>query len=133
MKRLVFDFDAGRLAESSHPITCGVPEDVRLTTRYREDDFVQSLMGSIHETGHARYEQNLPREWLGQPVGVARSYGIHESQSLLFEMQLARSAAFVNLLAPMLTKRLGDAQAFTAANLLRLRRRVKPGFIRTQA
>ena len=133
MKLLGFDFAAGRLDESMHPFTGGIPEDVRITTRYREDEFDQSLMGSIHETGHARYEQNLPREWLGQPIGVARSYGIHESQSLSFEMQLARSAAFVNLLAPMLTKSLGDGQAFTAANLLRLLTRVKPGFIRTQA
>jgi len=133
MKLLGFDFAAGRLDESMHPFTGGIPEDVRITTRYREDEFDQSLMGSIHETGHARYEQNLPREWLGQPIGVARSYGIHESQSLSFEMQLARSAAFVNLLAPMLTRSLGDGQAFTAANLLRLLTRVKPGFIRTQA
>jgi carboxypeptidase Taq len=133
MKLLGFDFAAGRLDESMHPFTGGIPEDVRITTRYREDEFDQSLMGSIHETGHARYEQNLPREWLGQPIGVARSYGIHESQSLSFEMQLARSAAFVNLLAPMLTKSLGDAQAFTPANLLRLLTSVKPGFIRTQA
>ena len=64
MQRLGFDFDGGRLDESAHPFTGGVPEDVRLTTRYREDDFVQSLMGTIHETGHARFEQNLPREWL---------------------------------------------------------------------
>lgn len=61
MKKLGFDFDAGRLDESAHPFSGGVPEDVRLTTRYREDDFVQSLMGTIHETGHARFEQNLPR------------------------------------------------------------------------
>ena len=102
MKLLGFDFEAGRLDESVHPFSGGVPEDVRLTTRYREDDFAQSLMGTIHETGHARFEQNLPRAWLGQPIGVARSYGIHESQSLSFEMQLARSRGFVGLLAPML-------------------------------
>jgi carboxypeptidase Taq len=102
MKLLGFDFDGGRLDESTHPFSGGVPEDVRLTTRYREDDFLQSLLGTIHETGHARYEQNLPRAWLGQPVGVARSYGIHESQSLSFEMQLARGRGFVGLLAPML-------------------------------
>ena len=71
MKLLGFDFDAGRLDESAHPFSGGVPEDTRLTTRYREDDFLQSLMGTIHETGHARYEQNLPREWLGQPIAQA--------------------------------------------------------------
>jgi len=110
-----------------------VPEDVRLTTRYREDDFEQSLMGSIHETGHARFEQNLPREWLGQPIGVARSYGIHESQSLAFEMQLARSRGFVGVLAPMLSAHFGDQPAFGADNLYRLWTRVRPGLIRVEA
>jgi carboxypeptidase Taq len=71
MAMLGFDFTAGRLDESAHPFSGGVPEDVRLTTRYSDDDFARSLLGTIHETGHARYEQNLPRDWLGQPVGTA--------------------------------------------------------------
>ncbi len=133
MKLLGFDFEAGRLDESTHPFSGGVPEDVRLTTRYREDDFAQSLMGTIHETGHARFEQNLPREWLGQPIGTARSYGIHESQSLSFEMQLARSRGFVGLLAPMLAAHFGGQPAFAADNLYRLFTRVTPGFIRVEA
>ncbi|MEO7726727.1 MAG: carboxypeptidase M32 [Burkholderiales bacterium] len=133
MQRLGFDFAGGRLDESTHPFSGGVPEDVRLTTRYREDDFAQSLMGTIHETGHARFEQNLPREWLEQPLGVARSYGIHESQSLSFEMQLARSRGFVGLLAPMLTAHFGAQDAFDADNLFRLLTRSKPGFIRVDA
>ncbi|XLM21605.1 carboxypeptidase M32, partial [Chromobacterium piscinae] len=95
MQLLGFDFDAGRLDVSNHPFCGGVPEDVRITTRYREDDFVQSLMGIIHETGHARYEQGLPRDLVEQPVGRARSMGIHESQSLSFEMQLGRSRGFL--------------------------------------
>ena len=106
---LGFDFEAGRLDVSTHPFSGGVPEDVRLTTRYREDDFQQSLMGTIHETGHGRYEQNRPREWLGQPVSEARSMAIHESQSLSFEMQLGRSRGFVGLLAPLLAEELGAA------------------------
>ena len=93
MRLLGFDFEAGRLDESTHPFCGGVPEDVRMTTRYREDDFLQSLMGTIHETGHGRYEQNLPRDLLGQPVARARSMAIHESQSLSFEMQLGRHPA----------------------------------------
>ena len=133
MQRLGFDFEAGRLDVSTHPFSGGVPEDVRLTTRYREDDFAQSLMGSIHETGHARFEQNLPREWLGQPLGVARSYGIHESQSLSFEMQLARSRGFTGLLAPMLAEQFGAQPAFSADNLFMLLTRVKRGFIRVDA
>jgi carboxypeptidase Taq len=133
MKLLGFDFEAGRLDESVHPFSGGVPEDARLTTRYREDDFMQSLMGTIHETGHARFEQNLPRAWLGQPLGLARSYGIHESQSLSFEMQLARSRSFVGLLAPMLSAQFGGQPAFEADNLHRLLTRVTPGLIRVNA
>lgn len=133
MARLGFDFDAGRLDESAHPFSGGVPEDVRLTTRYREDDFLPSLMGIIHETGHALFEQNLPREWLGQPIGLARSYGIHESQSLSCEMQLARSRPFAGLLAPLLNEFFGPQPAFEADNLYLLLTRVRPGLIRVDA
>ena len=133
MKLLGFDFEGGRLDESVHPFSGGVPEDTRLTTRYREDDLMQSLMGTIHETGHARYEQNLPRALLGQPVAEARSMAIHESQSLAFEMQLGRSGAFATLLAPLLCARFGDQPAFEPANLHRLMTRVKPGLIRVDA
>ena len=133
MTLLGFDFSAGRLDESTHPFSGGVPEDVRLTTRYSDSDFARSLLGTIHETGHARYEQNLPRAWLGQPVGTARSYGLHESQSLSFEMQLARSRAFVGLLAPLLKKHFGSQPAFDPDNLYRLWTRVKPGYIRVDA
>ena len=133
MRLLEFDFDAGRLDESSHPFSGGVPEDVRLTTRYREDNFVQSLMGTIHETGHARYEQGLPREWLGQPVAQARSMGLHESQSLSFEMQLALTPGFIGLLAPLLTQHFGAQPAFEPEALQRLLTHVEPGLIRVDA
>jgi carboxypeptidase Taq len=130
---LGFDFDAGRLDVSTHPFSGGVPEDVRLTTRYRDDDFQQSLMGTIHETGHGRYEQNRPRALLGQPVSEARSMAIHESQSLSFEMQLGRSRGFAGLLAPLLAEELGAQAAFERGNLYRLLTRVKPGLIRVDA
>ena len=133
MALLGFDFEGGRLDESAHPFSGGVPEDTRLTTRYREDDLMQSLMGTIHETGHARYEQNLPRTWLGQPIANARSMAIHESQSLSFEMQLGRSRAFAGLLVPRLRTHFGTQAAFEPDNLHLLMTRVKPGFIRVDA
>ncbi len=133
MKLLQFDFAGGRLDVSTHPFSGGVPEDVRLTTRYSEDDFENSLMGTIHETGHGRYEQHRPRGWLGQPVSEARSMAIHESQSLAFEMQLGRSPAFLQLLAPLLREYLGDQPAFETDNLVKLYTRVKPGLIRVDA
>ena len=133
MGLLGFDFEGGRLDISTHPFCGGVPEDVRITTRYNEATFAPSLMGIIHETGHARYEQRLPRDTLHLPVGRARSMGIHESQSLSFEMQLARSPAFFELIAPLVRKHLGDQEAFTPANLARMATRVQRGFIRVDA
>jgi carboxypeptidase Taq len=133
MALLGFDFDAGRLDVSAHPFSGGVPEDVRLTTRYREDEFLVSLMGTIHETGHGRYEQNLPRDWLGQPMAEARSMAVHESQSLSFEMQLGAHPGFVGLVAPLVREHLGDQPAFAPANLARLLTRVRRGLIRVDA
>jgi len=133
MQRLGFDFSGGRLDVSTHPFAGGVPEDVRLTTRYEPDEFITSLLGAIHETGHGRYEQNRPRDWLGQPVSQARSMAIHESQSLSFEMQLGRHPGFVAQLAPMIRQAFGDQPAFAADNLLKLVTRVKPGLIRVDA
>lgn len=130
---LGFDFEGGRLDVSTHPFCGGVAEDVRITTRYTEEDFVRSLMGIIHETGHARYEQNLPRDIVHLPAGRARSMGIHESQSLSFEMQLGRSPAFVQLIAPLVRKHLGAQEAFAPDNLAKLLTRVQPGFIRVDS
>jgi carboxypeptidase Taq len=133
MRVLGFDFAAGRLDVSTHPFCGGVPEDVRMTTRFREDDFLGSLMGTVHETGHGRYEQNLPRELLGQPVAEARSMALHESQSLSFEMQLGSHPGFVAQLAPLVTAAFGPQPAFEPHNLQRLMTRVKRGLIRVDA
>ncbi|MDA3131211.1 carboxypeptidase M32 [Atlantibacter subterraneus] len=133
MKLLGFDFDGGRLDVSAHPFCGGVPEDVRITTRYNENELFSALFGVIHETGHARYEQNLPREWLGQPVALARSTALHESQSLFFEMQLGRSEAFLTRLLPHITARFGNQPAFERDNYIAWNQRVKPGYIRVDA
>ncbi len=133
LERLGFDLSAGRLDESAHPFTGGVPEDVRLTCRYREDDFLPAVRTVLHEAGHARYNQGLPRAWLGRPVGRPRSFGIHESQSLYFEMQLGRSRAFLELLPPLLRAHLGQSVGFDADNLVALFTRVAPGQIRVEA
>ena len=80
MQRIGFDFAHGRLDESAHPFSGGIPGDVRITTRYDEADFAKALMGTLHETGHAMYERGLPAEWRRQPVGTARGMAMHESQ-----------------------------------------------------
>lgn len=136
MKLLGFDFNHGRLDISTHPFCGGVSEDVRLTTRYNEASFVEALMGTIHETGHARYNQNLPEKNRGLPIASYRSMGIHEGQSLFFEMQLGRSPAFLSLLQPLIIKHLCNNKAAPFAeitNLERIYTQVRPGLIRVDA
>ncbi|WP_299002280.1 carboxypeptidase M32 [uncultured Shewanella sp.] len=135
MKLLQFDFHHGRLDESVHPFCGGVPQDVRITTRYNEDEFMQSLMGIVHETGHARYEQGLPKRYAGLPAGSARSMGIHESQSLFFEMQIGRSSAFIEHLSRLAQKQFSqhDKGIFDKNNFQKLYTRVEKGFIRVDA
>lgn len=138
MQRAGFDFERGRLDVSHHPFCGGVPEDVRITTRYDETSFVAALMGVMHETGHAKYEQNLPRPWMTQPVGRARGMAMHESQSLLLEMQVCRSREFLEFARPLIAEGFPAASAresvaFTTDNLHRLYTRVKPDFIRVDA
>ena len=134
MTAIGFDFDHGRLDVSDHPFCGGTPDDVRITTRYGEDDFVQSLMGVLHETGHALYERGLPAAWRYQPVGQARGMGIHESQSLLLEMQVCRGREFLSFAAPLVREAFGGTgPAWSADNLFRQYTRVKPDFIRVDA
>lgn len=90
-----FDFQAGRLDVTTHPFCSGIgPGDCRITTRYNPNFFNESFFGILHEAGHGIYEQNLPREHFGTPLGAAASLGIHESQSRLWENQVGRSRAF---------------------------------------
>lgn len=133
MKLLGFDFNSGRLDVSAHPFCGGVPQDVRITTRYKSDEFISAMMGVIHETGHARYEQNLPQQWVDQPVALARSTAIHESQSLFFEKQLGRSPEFLSLIQPLAVQLLGDRAGMQTENFIALNQRVKPGLIRVDA
>lgn len=131
MTLMNFDFNHGRLDVSTHPFTGGVPDDVRLTTRFNENDFTHALMGTVHETGHALYEQGLPLSYCGQPAGFARSMGIHESQSLFNEMQIGRSKGFLTLIKPFINQYLN--QHFTLDQLTNLYSRVSPGLIRVDA
>ncbi len=134
MRRVGFDFDHGRLDVSRHPFCGGTPDDVRITTRYDDADFTSSLMGVLHETGHALYERGLPAAWRYQPVGSARGMSLHESQSLLIEMQACRSRPFIAYLAPLAREAFGGhGIAWEPDNLARLYRRVSRSLIRVEA
>jgi carboxypeptidase Taq len=132
--RAGLEAEHSRLDRSTHPFCGGTPTDVRITTRYRTDHFSQSLMGVMHETGHALYERGLPREFARQPVGEAAGMAAHESQSLIIEMQAVRSDAFLTWLAPELHALFGGAAAaYSPANLARQQRHIQRGFIRVDA
>ncbi len=134
MRHLGFDFEHGRLDDSLHPFCGGTPEDVRLTTRYDEADVGRAVMGVLHETGHALYELGLPSAWRRQPVGGARGMSIHESQSLLVEMQACRSREFAEFAAPLLRQTFGGGGGeWEAENLYRLNTRVARSLIRVDA
>lgn len=134
MKQLGFDFTRGRLDESTHPFCGGVPGDIRLTTRYNNDEFLSSMFGVLHETGHALYEMGLPEQWHNQPVGEARGMAFHESQSLLVEMQLAINPDFLHYAAPLIRQEFGkDGDAWSADNIYKNVTRVSRSLIRVDA
>lgn len=133
-ERVGLDYDHARLDESLHPFCGGTPEDVRLTTFYDERDVSKALLGVLHETGHALYERGLPKAWARQPVGEAAGMAVHESQSLIIEMQACRSDAYLGFLGRELHAAFGGPAApYAAENLARLWRRVGRGFIRVDA
>ena len=135
MKALGFDFEHGRLDVSHHPFCGGVPTDVRMTTRYNENEFLSALMGIVHETGHGLYEQGLPKQWAHWPLGRARGMAMHESQSLFVEKQICRSPAFWEWAMPVVSEHLGaDAiEGWNLADILTHVHKIKPGLIRVDA
>lgn len=130
---LGFDFNAGRLDISAHPFSTGNPGDQRITTRYRTDDFLDALFGTVHETGHASYEAGLPNAWRGQPLGLARNMSIHESQSLFFEKHIGTTDAFCALLAKQVQTLFPANVSLSADDLKQAVCWVEPGLIRVSA
>lgn len=95
LKQLGYDFEAGRLDETVHPFMIGLNSgDIRITTKYDENDFRSAVFGTIHECGHALYEQNIDASLNGLPLSTGASMGIHESQSLFYENIIGRNESF---------------------------------------
>jgi carboxypeptidase Taq len=126
-----FDLTRGSLSVSHHPFCGGVPSDVRITTRYKTSDFLSALMGVLHETGHALYEQNLPEAWSHWPLGKARGMAVHESQSLFVEKQLGRNPAFWQWALPLVEQHLGER--WSMEEILPHVHHVERGLIRVDA
>lgn len=123
-----------RIDEAVHPFCGGYKNDVRITTRYSEKGFLESLMGVIHETGHGMYENNLPEAHSLDLVGQALGMAVHESQSLFYEMQLGRSQEFCQFLSQQFTPHFQDKpEIVSAQNLFVNQNQVKPDLIRVNA
>lgn len=105
LKQMGYRLEAGRLDETVHPFAIGLnPNDVRVTTRYDENDFRTAVFGTIHEGGHALYEQNIATNLIGTPLCRGTSYGIHESQSLFYENFVGRNLSFWEKNYPLLKR-----------------------------
>ena len=129
-----FDFEAGRIDTTTHPFCSGLgPGDCRLTTRYHELNFTRSLYGIMHEAGHGLYEQGLPAEHYGTPLGTSASLGIHESQSRLWENHVGRSAAFWERWHPVACEYFPELKKLSPAQITAAVNRVSPSFIRVEA
>lgn len=134
-KAIGFDFDAGRLDVAAHPFCSGTgPNDCRLTTRYDSHFFNGSFFGTLHETGHGLYEQGLPNEGWGTPLGQAVSLGIHESQSRLWENIIGRGRAFWQHFYPRAQEFFPESLGQTSQDeFLFAINAVKPTLIRVEA
>ncbi|MFJ7468263.1 carboxypeptidase M32 [Peribacillus frigoritolerans] len=135
LKQLGYDFKAGRLDETVHPFEIRINRgDVRVTTRYDENDFRGAIFGTIHECGHAIYEQNIANELTGTLLDSGTSMGIHESQSLFFENFIGRNQSFwknkFSLLKEYAPEQFNDV---TLDEFYRGINESKPSFIRIEA
>ena len=135
LKRMHFDFEAGRQDISEHPFTTNFnSNDVRITTRINENDFANMLWSCIHEGGHALYEQGLPESEYGLPLGEYCSLSIHESQSRLWENCIGRGEAFWQHNYPLLQKYFpAQLKNITGQQFYKAINQVKPSLIRTEA
>lgn len=135
IKRMGYDLQAGRLDVSAHPFTTSFARnDVRITTKYLPHDFRSSFTASIHETGHALYDQGYKEGYENTPLEGGVSLGIHESQSRFWENQVGRSEAFLTFLTPILQAFYPEyLSGVTAQEVYTLFNHVEPGLIRIEA
>ncbi|MCA0970392.1 carboxypeptidase M32 [Halobacillus litoralis] len=135
LKRMGYDFQAGRLDETVHPFAIGLnTNDVRVTTKYDETDFRTAIFGTIHEGGHALYEQNIDENLSFTPLADGTSMGIHESQSLFWENFIARTEAFWQTHYELFKSYAPDSfKDLPLDDFYRAINEVKPSFIRIEA
>ncbi|NQT14594.1 MAG: carboxypeptidase M32 [Planctomycetes bacterium] len=133
--RIGFDFNRGRLDVTAHPFCCSPgPNDCRITSRYNERAFGDAFFSVLHEAGHGMYEQGLPADQYGLPLGEAVSLGIHESQSRLWENMVGRSRPFWEHFFPEAQRRFPDALGHVSLDDFHFAvNDVRPSLIRVEA
>ncbi|CAM3738028.1 carboxypeptidase M32 [Alkalicoccus chagannorensis] len=134
LQSMGYDFEAGRLDTTVHPFAAGLNRrDVRITTKYDEDDFRTAVFGTIHEGGHALYEQNIDEAYDGTPLAGGASMGIHESQSLFWENFVGRQRAFWEAHLPVLAQYIPSMKEVEVERYYRAVNKVEPSLIRIEA
>ena len=128
-----YDLEYGRIDKAVHPFSSGSGQDVRITTRTDAQNPFDCFYSTIHEVGHACYEQGIDARHLLTPLGGGVSMGVHESQSRIYENQIGRSRAFCGHLFDQMTSEFGDLGIGGADDFYGTVNRVQPGFIRTEA
>lgn len=131
--RFGYDFERGRVDRAVHPFSSGSGDDVRITMRTSPDNPFDCLYSTIHEAGHACYEQGIDPAYALTPVGQGVSMGVHESQSRIFENQLGRSRAFCEFLFGRMRDAFGDIGVADAAEFYAAANRLTRGYIRTES
>ncbi|WP_146591252.1 carboxypeptidase M32 [Puniceibacterium confluentis] len=128
-----YDMSRGRVDKAVHPFSSGSGNDVRITTRTSPTDPFNCIYSTIHEVGHACYEQRVAQDYHLTPLGEGVSMGVHESQSRIYENQLGRSRAFTGWLFGQMVATFGDIGVRDAVDFHAAVNRVHNGFIRTES
>ena len=132
-KTFGYDMSMGRVDKAVHPFSSGSGLDVRITTRTNELDPFNCFYSTIHEVGHACYEQGIDRAFLLTPLGAGVSMGVHESQSRIYENQFGRSRPFTGWLYGQMREAFGDFGVPDEDVFYRIVNRVSDGYVRTEA
>ena len=132
-KTFGYDMNRGRVDKAVHPFSSGSGADVRITTRTSPDDPFNCFYSTVHEVGHAAYEQGIDPLYALTPLGRGVSMGVHESQSRIYENQLGRSRAFTGWLFDQMTDVFGDLGIADQDSFYATVNRVANGYIRTEA
>ena len=133
VEKMGYSLDFGRIDTFTHPFCSGRKGDIRITVFQDETDIQGCIKGAMHEAGHALYEQYLPDDWVGQPVGSARGMTLHESQSLSMEKMAGMHPKFLNWLAGALQDKYGKQKALEPQYLTNRFAKVEPSLIRIHA